>query len=212
MSHHLQLNLNDLEKEILKEIRDTDYQTLMKGKDKNGIPFLKHIFQLHLKIFGQTCSTCPAKITGYIQKLKQLNPIEKMENTENKPKAEFKLNDGVIIPVAGTSEAYSKHNITDAIALKLLVDNPNRKALFSKLPDNIDELIEAGVVQEEIEDDLIVFGENKLTIEETISLLEKINVTTKATTVTGINKKIAELSEEQKLEFDLLVTDAIALK
>ncbi len=69
--------LSEEQKETLKEIRDANYQTLS-GHDKNGIPFLKHVFELHFKIFGETCSSCPSKIGGYISKLKNFNP-DKME-------------------------------------------------------------------------------------------------------------------------------------
>lgn len=200
----LQLSLN--EKEILEQIRDATYETLTRGKDKNGIPFLKHIFQLHYKIFGETCSNCPGKITGYIQKLKNFNPIKKMETTSKK----FQLKEGVIIPVAGTSDAYSNANLTDEIAIKLLADNPNRKILFEKLPENLDELI-AESLEVDLDPEVLTFGEKTLTIEEALSLLEKINVTSKATTVTGVLKKIDSLTVEQKTDFETLVKDFVAV-
>lgn len=202
MSHQLSLN----EKEILEQIRDATYETLTRGKDEKGIPFLKHIFQLHFKIFGETCSNCPGKITEYIQKLKQFNPIKKMETTLKL----FQLKEGVIIPVAGTSDAYSNANLTDEIALKLLADNPNRKALFEKLPDNLDELIAEGV-EVNLDPEVLTFGEKTLTIEEALSLLEKINVTSKATTVTGVLKKIDSLTDDQKTDFENLVNDFVAV-
>ncbi|TDO68825.1 hypothetical protein EV143_1189 [Flavobacterium chryseum] len=234
--------LNEDQKEILKEIRDASYVTL-NGKDKNGIPFLKHIFDLHYKIFGETCSNCPNKIGGYIQKLKKFNPELKMEIV----KSNFELNDGVIIPITGTSDVYSKHNLTDEAALKILAKNPNRRSLFRVVPDDLDELIddylEALEVNQEdqntdddqdddddddnqddddsendddqedqnTDDDqeLVLIGESKFTIEEALSLLELINVTTKASTVTGIKKTISKLSEENKLELQNLAADLI---
>jgi hypothetical protein len=201
--------LNPKEEEILQQIRDASYEAL-RGKDNNGIPFLKHIFQLHYKIFGETCSNCPGKITGYIQKLKNFNTTIKMEII----KSEYQLQEGVIIPVAGTSEAYSNHNLTDEVAIKLLVQNPNRKSLFNKLPENVDELIEAYVEEIEVdeEDNLVTVGENKITIEEAITLLDLINVKSKATTVTGVQKKIAELNPEQSKEFNVLVFDLVSKK
>lgn len=198
------------EEEILQEIRDASYEALTRGKDKNGIPFLRHIFELHYKIFGETCSNCPGKITGYIQKLKNFNTKIKMEII----KSEFQLNVGVIIPVAGTSDAYSNHNLTDELAIQLLAQNPNRKLLFSKLPENVYELIEEYIASIEVagDDDLVTVGTDKLTIEEAISLLELINVKTKASTVAGVEKKITELTEDQAKEFQTLVTDFIAKK
>jgi hypothetical protein len=200
--------LNPKEEEILKEIRDASYEAL-RGKDKNGIPFLRHIFELHYKIFGETCSSCPGKITGYIQKLKNYNTKIKMENT----KSEFKLNEGVIIPVAGTSDAYSNHNLTDEIAVQLLAQNANRKALFSKIPENVDTLIEEYIASIEVEggDEVLIIGDKRFTIEETLSLLEKINVKSNATTVAGVLKKIAKLTEEQKTELEQLANDFLAI-
>lgn len=197
------------EEEILKEIRDASYETLTRGKDKNGIPFLRYIFELHYKIFGETCSSCPGKITGYIQKLKNFNTKIKMENT----KSEFQLNVGVIIPVAGTSDAYSNHNLTDELAVQLLAQNPNRKVLFSKIPENVDQLIEEYIASIEVEgeDEVLTIGDKRFTIEETISLLEKINVKSNATTVAGVLKKIAKLTEEQKTELDQLANDFLAI-
>lgn len=212
-----QLSLNEEQKEILKEIRDASYQTLS-GHDKNGIPYLKHIFDLHFKIFGETCSTCPNKIGGYIQKLKNFNPELKMEIV----KSIFELNEGVIIPVPGTSDVYSKHNLTDDAALKIISKNPNRKVLFRVLPENLDELLEAHISELEVngsgdgakvgDDSLVSIGNDKLTVEETISILELINIKTKATTVTGVSKKVAELTPEQLKELSVLASDLLSKK
>lgn len=129
-----------LEKETLKQIRDSDNKTLLTGKDKNGIPFLNHIFVFHKKIFGETCSSCPSKILDYIQKLKNFNS-SKMENSK-KNKNKFTLANGTLLVFAGTSRSYSKHNITDEVAMEYLAKNPNRKTLFSKVPDNLEKLID----------------------------------------------------------------------
>jgi hypothetical protein len=129
------------EKETLKQIRDSDNKTLLTGKDKNGIPFLNHIFVLHRKIFGETCSSCPSRIGGYIQKLKTYN-----SNTMKKVKdkdAKFALAPDTLLVFAGTSRSYSMHNITDEVAVEYLAKNPNRKSLFSKVPDNLEKLVEA---------------------------------------------------------------------
>lgn len=132
-----------------------------------------------------------------------------MENT----KSEFQLNVGVIIPVAGTSDAYSNHNLTDELAVQLLAQNPNRKVLFSKIPENVDQLIEEYIASIEVEgeDEVLTIGDKRFTIEETISLLEKINVKSNATTVAGVLKKIAKLTEEQKTELDQLANDFLAI-
>jgi hypothetical protein len=132
---------SDIDKEILQQIRDIDTKNLLTGKDKNGIPFLKHIFRLHKTIFGETCSSCPNKISGYIQKIKNFN-FDKMEIVKKNSTNKFTLAEGTLLVFAGTSRAYSKHNITDEVALEYLVKNPNRVSLFSKVPDDIQKLIE----------------------------------------------------------------------
>lgn len=210
--------LSENQKEILKEIRDASYETL-RGKDKNGIPFLKHIFELHYKIFGETCSSCPGKIAGYIQKLKNFNTNIKMEII----KSEFQLQEGVIIPVTGTSDVYSQHNLTDEIAIKLLSENPNRKLLFRTLPENVDELIEAYISEIEVkgddnkdgddqDDTLVSIGNAKVTVEEALSLLEIINIKTKANTVVGVGKKIKELTPELLKELTLIASDFVSMR
>lgn len=242
-----QFLISEEQKGILNEIRDASYQTLS-GHDKRGVPYLKHIFDLHFKIFGETCSTCPNKIGGYIQKLKNFNPDIKME----KIKSNFELNEGVIIPVTGTSDVYSKHNLKDEDAIKILAKNPNRRSLFRVVPDDLDDLIEDYLESIEVNQDdqndqypnnenqdddndlnndenedqddqndqekesfnneLVTIGESKVTVEEALSLLELINVTTRATTPFGIEKKISELSDENKLELQNLVADLVTKK
>lgn len=202
--------LNHNEAKKLQKIWDNDYSTILNGKD-DGVPFLKYVFELHLKLFGETCSSCPGKISGYIQKIKNLNPkkmVKDIKNTSN-----FKLNEGTIIPVRGTSTSYSNHNLTDEIAIELLAENPNRKVLFSKIPKNIDSLIaefkskNAEVKDLKIVTDLVTIGESKFTIEQAIALLEKINVKTKAFTAKGIETVIEKLPEESKSELAKLTTE-----
>ena len=53
----------------------------------------------------------------------------------------FTLKDQATIVIPGTSLAYSNANLTDEVAIKFIKENPNRKILFSKLPKNLDELI-----------------------------------------------------------------------
>lgn len=190
---------------LLEEIRSTDIQTLLKGKDKNGTPYLKHIFEIHFKLFGETCSSCPGKITGYINKIKKYNSSEIMKKEEKKSSA-FQLNTGVIIPVPGTSTVYSEHNITDEIALELLSKNANRKSMFRVLPADVDEQIKNFLDKPaQDEDDSVTVGDHKISVEEAISLLEKINVSTKATTVKGVENKISGLKTAEAKEFNTLV-------
>ena len=122
--------MNTVDLEILNVIKSADLQFLKNNKDSNGTPYLKHIFRLHYKLFGETCTGCAHKIDGYINRIKKFNPIT-MEKSKN---VNFKLKDMVMIPIPGTSESYSNANLTDEIAVELIAKNENRKQLFSILP------------------------------------------------------------------------------
>lgn len=204
-------NLSQEQQDNLKKIWDTDYQTIVRGKD-NGVPFLKYVFELHLKLFGEVCSNCPSKIPGYIKKLKNLNTIPKMET---KVKNTFVLQTGTIIPVPGTSESYSNSNLTDEKAVELLAANKNRKALFATLPKDWEKQVEEFNSKKETPQvplDKVVgvkIGENVLTVEEALSLLEKLNVSSKATTIAGVEGAIKKLTLEVAKEL-IVLADALA--
>lgn len=158
---------------------------------------LQLVFDTYYNIFGEVCTGCPNKIAGYILRLKKHNKTNIM--SKSKDTREFRLKTGTILPVPGTSKAYTDVNITDEIALKLLKENPNRKALFLKLPKNIDELI--GNEEESNEVDKVVINEVEYSIEEAKEILLKAGVETKATTVKGVQKKVDE-SIEAGVEFE----------
>ncbi|WP_298118132.1 hypothetical protein [Flavobacterium sp.] len=204
-------NLSQVEQVKLKKIWDTDYQTIVRGKD-DGVPFLKYVFELHYKLFGETCSNCPNKISGYIQKLKKLNTETIVET---KKKNTFVLQTGTIIPVPGTSESYSNANITDEKAIQLLSENQNRKSLFASLPKDWEEQVKAFIANKPNADAPslkvvgVKIGENVLTVEEALSLLEKLNVSTKATTISGVDGVIKKLAEEVANEL-VMLADALS--
>lgn len=200
--------LNVEEQKQLQKIWDTDYQTIVSGKD-NGVPFLKIVFKLHFKLFGETCSTCPNKIPGYIKKIKSLNPQNSKIMSQEKTTTVFRLQDSVTIPVAGTSLAYSQHNLTDEIAVELIAKNPNRKALFVKLPENLDELIEKfnSKTEDNGSSELVTVGDVQITVEQALSILEKQNLKTRATTAQGLEKFINGLKDEVKSEILILAQD-----
>jgi hypothetical protein len=183
------LPLSDIE--LLEEIRGASNEVLIKNKDSKGIPFLASIFRLHKQIFGETCSTCPKKIPSYINRLKNFKPIEKMENTSKN----FMLSDGSMIIIPGTSLCYSNANLTDEVAIAYIAVNPNRKQLFTKLPENIDELVTQSLEVKE-EEELITVFEKAVNVKEVLDALKQIGENTRATTGVGVLKKISELTPE----------------
>lgn len=203
--------LKEEEQVKLRKIWDTDYQTIVRGKD-NGVPFLSYVFELHFKIFGETCSNCPNKISGYIQKLKQLNT---QTIVETKKKNTFVLHTGTIVPVPGTSESYSNANLTDEKAVELLAANKNRKSLFLTLPKDWEKQVEEFLSKTPAVDTDkpkvigVKIGENILTVEQALSLLDKLKVSTKATTISGIDGVIKKLSDDVAKEL-VVLADALA--
>lgn len=222
------MSLNEKDIEILEFIRNAETHSLIKNKDEKGIPYLQHIFRLHLKLFGQTCEGCPNKIPAYIQKIKQFK-IKEMENPEENKTQEFKLKKGVMIPISGTSESYSEHNITDEIALKILVSNPNRKSLFKTLPDDVDEQIAKGLSKKgenrkkpdsdkdkkekdsgkANESELVKIGEHDFTFEKAKELFEKAGITSGATTAKGLSKKLKELKTPELKALEVIADEAV---
>lgn len=105
---------------------------------------LKLVFKLHFEIFGETCQGCPSKIAGYIKKLKNYNPETDMKKSESV----FILKTGKQIVISGQSQAYSNANLTDEIAIAFIKGNINRKALFAKLPENLEAVLNGEVADE----------------------------------------------------------------
>ncbi|WP_290860124.1 hypothetical protein [Flavobacterium sp.] len=137
-----------------------------------------------------------------------------MKNLEIK-KQNFKLNHQVIIPVPGTSISYSNANLTDEIAIELLAKNPKRKVLFAKLPTNVDELIAAALEDDKKEDaksELVKIGDYSLTFEETEKVLDTAKIKTRAKTVTGLQKFVNELKEEEQKEVFQLAKSLVEAK
>jgi hypothetical protein len=149
------LLLNDNDLLTLQEIKDANFEKLTREQDKKGIPYLRHVFDLHIKLFGETCSSCPSAISGYIQKLKNYN-FKNLEKMENENLVNYKLKEGVIVPILGTSDVYTNHNLTDEIAFQLLKENPNRVEIFEKMPENINELLATEI---EVKSDEVVSNE-----------------------------------------------------
>ena len=118
----------------------------------------------------------------------------------DKSKSNYRLKKGTIIPIPGTSQAYSNENLTDEVALKFLSKNPNRKKLFTLLPDNIDELLTGKV--DKVEATHVKVGGREHTVEEGVAILGQIGVNTSAKTVDGVQKRFDGLKAAEKKKLD----------
>lgn len=99
---------------------------------------LKVVFTTYQKLFGEVCTGCPHRISGYINRIKKFKKTDIM----SKDKSNFTLGGQSVIVVPGTSQVYSNANLTDEVAIAFIRKNPNRRALFSKVPSNLAQLIE----------------------------------------------------------------------
>jgi len=178
--------LSQKENESLELIKTMSSDDLIKTRDAQGVPYLKLVFSLYQKLFGEACSTCPNKIGGYITKLKKYNPNSNLIMS----KSRYTLQGLNVIVVPGTSKAYSNSNLTDEVAIKFLASNAKRKALFSKLPKEVDEEIANFVATGEFP--TITVGD------ETVEVVTKAKKLSKAEVKKA--KAEAEKAEAEKAE------------
>ncbi len=120
-------------------------------------------------------------------------------------KSDFVLKNGALIVFKGESKAFSNANLTDDAAIRFLKGNKNRRALFAKLPKNLDELLS--------EDDsgnneptAVKIGANEISVEKAVELLSQVGVTTKAKTVDGVQKRVDELDDDQSVKINELLS------
>lgn len=130
--------------------------------------------------------------------------LEKFNNSKFKKichrlkKSRIQAKEGALITVPGTSDAYTEYNITDEIALELLIENPNRKVLFKVLPEDIDERIAGGLPDKKEDDaDLVIIGTHKFEFDKAKEIFDKAGIKSGATTVKGLNKKVAALTADE---------------
>ena len=191
------MQLTSKDTDLLQEIKTLDTITLKTGRDGSGVPYLTSIFRLHKLLFNEVCSSCPNMIPAYINRIKNFKNLELMsKKSETKVASVFALAEGVLIPIAGTSKAYSNANITEETAVALLAANPNRRSLFTKVPDDLDSRIADYVKGLEVQ------AEEPFDIEKNIAALKTAGVDTKASTEKGVRAKIAELTTDQRSKFD----------
>lgn len=183
------------QKQVLKnleELQALSSEEILKGRDSNNTPFLKILFEVHQALFQETCTTCPAKIAGYIHRIKNFK-IEQMSQKSN-----FTLHTGAVIIFAGTSESYSNANLTDEVAIRFIRLNENRKSLFSKLPENIDELlsdeqVEKPFIERKQNDILPLIPQLELNEAEIYLTQEKAKSKPREKVIDELNLRIEEL-------------------
>lgn len=173
----------------LKKLQALSSEEILKGRDSNNTPFLKILFEVHQALFHETCTTCPAKIAGYIHRIKNFK-IEQMSQKSN-----FQLHQGAVIIFAGTSESYSNANLTDEVAIRFIKLNENRKSLFSKLPENIDELLseERPFIERKQNDILPLIPQLELIDAETYLIQENAKSKPREKVIDALNLRIAQL-------------------
>lgn len=189
---------NLLQEHNLNVLQKLSSEEILKGSDETGTPFLKILFQVYQYYFNEVCTTCPAKIAGYIKKIKSFNPNEMA-------KSNFTLKKQAIIVIPGTSESYSNANLTDEVAIKFLKQNSNRKALFIKLPTNIDELlsdeqIEKKFIEKTQAEILPLIPELELEDSKNYLVQENAKAKPRAKVIEALEKRIAEFAPEDLTE------------
>lgn len=128
-----------------------------------------------------------------------------------KTSTNFRMKEGAVIVVKGTRESYSNHNLTDAIAVRLLSENINRKDLFVKVPEDLEDLIAEHNAAADTKDtgdgkqdesNLVAIGKAKVTIEQALEIVVNAKLTTKAKSKDGLEAAFAKLkpAELKKLE------------
>lgn len=190
----MQLSSTDID--LLQQIQTLDTVTLQKKSDGSGVPYLTSIFRLHKLLFNEVCTNCPYQIPTYIRRIKNYKNSKTMSK-ETKTSSDFALGEGVMIPILGTSRAISNANLTDEKALSILAANPNRKALFTKVPKDLDKRLAEYAKNIEV-----VGAKGPFDIAKNVEALKAAGVETKATTEKGVNKVISEPTKDQKSKFD----------
>lgn len=157
---------------------------------------LKLVFDTYQRLYKEVCHNCPTKVAGYIKRIKNHNTIVMATKEKKEQKSAFVLKTGAQIIVRGKSKSYSNANITDELALKFLKANPNRKQLFAKLPDNINELLS---IEEETGDKSNKPLKNH-TIAELKEMYPEAKGKTKAEIISSIEDIITQAAANDEVE------------
>lgn len=125
-------------KDRLQQLRDLKISSSdLRQRIENDSSFRKEIEELSMYFLGDKPHGCGNCYFDYFFKLRSKTIMDKSSN--------FELRAGVLLhdPVnRDISKILTRHNLTDELALYHLVHNPECRIYFSKLPENIDELIE----------------------------------------------------------------------
>ena len=133
-------------KEKIELIKSSSSKEILNGAANNGTPLLKYVFEIHEEVFGIACKTCSSLIPGYIKKIHSINLNSEIMSAKER---KYRMKSGSVIHVRGTNKYFSDLNLTDEVAEKLLKVNPNRAALFAKIPDGALERLAKEKAEEE---------------------------------------------------------------
>jgi hypothetical protein len=137
--------------------------------------------------------------------------------------ANFTLKNDISITIDGTTQTYNNATITDAVALHYIARNRNRKSLFLAMPLNVDALVDALNIAEDIEpidtseeNDHFVFvaginvpgkTNNRISTTKALQFLTTLGITIakEDQSVAVIESKFRELSPANKTALNKLV-------
>lgn len=118
----------------IEELLLSSFEEIFNDFKKRGL-----LLQYYSDVFGEKdlCSSCQAKMKKYYERLK--NKL----NQKNKKMSQFlfKKDVGAMQMSFGSGQFISNDNMTDELAIEYLKINPNRNTMFSKKPENWEELI-----------------------------------------------------------------------
>lgn len=188
---------------MLQKWKTYQAKEVLTGNDENGNRLLS-LFARDYKIItkSELCSSC----NNFTEKFNQfIEKLENMKNIENKNSV-FQLNPMYDnIPLDFGSQIYvSNENLTNELALQLLVNHPLGKELFSVLPENLDNLKKEDGSKKDNEN-IDLFGK-EFSINDAKDLFKSAGIETKATTVKGLENSLEKITQEQMLTLELLIT------
>lgn len=168
------------------------------------------------KAFGITpnCAGCTfskdfEKLRKYVLRWELPKQQKTQTNTNDMTTFKLKKKQGKILSYKKDGKTFRIYDtaMTDSFAVAYLTNGTEeqlkqRKELFSKLPDALVEVNEVEVVKEETKKNLILINEKEYSLEDALELLNKAELTTKTTSLKGVQKYINKLSKEDLEKLD----------